>query len=187
MVQKDILLTALLFSFSLSAHANEWEFLPIRGDNYQPDFAIALVGGRSDFDKGTENDDTSTLGAEISLNCPLLKPPHHTIRQQISYVSTDDKGVETNSLELNPHHMFTMNDKLQIGFGPSIGYTQIKTNRGDDSAFTYGLGASLRYNFSQSLFVGGEARYAKSKDINITGLDDDIDNMRLLAKVGYAF
>ena len=190
-MKKDILLTISLLIFTLSAQANEWEFLPVTGENYQSDFAIAiaiaLVGGRTDFDKEVDNDDTSTLGIEVSLNCPLLKPPNHIIRQQISYVSTDENGVETSSLEISPHHMFAMNDKFQAGFGPSIGYTKVETNAGDDSAFTYGLGASVRYNISQNLFVGGEARYAKSKELNIAGLDNDIDNMRLLAKVGYQF
>jgi opacity protein-like surface antigen len=53
--------------------------------------------------------------------------------------------------------------------------------------FTYGLGASLRYNLTAKLFVGAESRYAWSDDIELAGVNKDYDTLRLLAKVGYQF
>lgn len=188
-MKKDFLLVASLLSLSLSAQANEWEFLPIAGNNYQADFSVAIVGGRIDIDNDndTDNDDFSATGIEVALNCPLLKPPNHIIKQQISYTVSDEDGMETSSFELNLHHMFAINEKLQLGIGPSLGYTKIETNADDDNVFTYGLGASARYNVSPNVFLGAEARYAKSKDVEIAGFDEEYDNFRMLFKAGYQF
>jgi len=188
-MKKDLLLVASLLSLSLSAQANEWEFLPIMGNNYQADFSVAIDGGRIDIDNDndTDRDDFSTTGIEVALNCPLLKPPNHMIRQQISYAVSDENDVETKYFELNPHHMFAINHKLQAGIGPSLGYTKVETNAGDDNVFTYGLGASLRYNVNPNIFLGAEVRYVKSKEVEIAGFDEEYDNFRMLFKAGYQF
>lgn len=192
-MKKEFLVIFTLFALTLVAQItradNGWEFLPITGDSYQADLAVAVVGGRTEVDSKVDNDnnDTSTLGIEASINCPLLKAPNHTIRQQVSYVETDKEGLATKSFELNPHHMLEMGDKMQAGFGPSLGSTKIETRTGDDTVFTYGLGASIRYDFTESVFMGGEARYAWSKDIDIVDVDKDFDNFRMLIKVGYQF
>jgi hypothetical protein len=175
---------AVLLSLSVSAQADEWKFLPILDGGYKFNTAVAIVGGQHDFKDG-ENE--TTKGIEVSIDCPLLKPPHHTIRQQISYTETDEKGVETKSFELNPHHMFNMGNNIQVGVGPSLGFTNIDNGADDDTVFTYGLGASARYNISQKLFVGVEARHIWSEDAEISGIESDIENTRVLAKIGYQF
>lgn len=181
---KKMMTVALLTGLSPIAQANEWEVLPIMGDHYKADFAIALVTGKTDVKEG---DNVSTTGVEVSLNCPLLKPPHHTIRQQISYTQSDEKGVETTSFELSPHHMFDLNEKLSVGFGPSLGFSNIDNGSDDDNVFTYGVGGSARYDVTKRLFISTEARYAWSDDLELSGTDTDFENLRLTAKIGYQF
>jgi opacity protein-like surface antigen len=190
LIASTVLISAFSTVLTSTAQANEWNFLPVMDDGYQPHVAVALIGGGTQIDESGSNqsdDDATTYGVELSLDCPLLKPPHHTIRQQVSYVETDEDGLKTSSIELNPHHMFDMNDKLQVGFGPSLGFTKLETATDDDTVFTYGLGASVRYNVTPKLFVGAESRYAWSDDVDLAGVNADYDTLRLLAKVGYQF
>ena len=77
--------------------------------------------------------------------------------------------------------------KFSTGFDPSVGYTKVETNAGDDSVVTYGIGISARYNVAKGIFVGAEARYAKSQDLEITGQNVDFKNTRALIKLGYQF
>ena len=191
MKRNSLIISAVLISaLSSTANAKEWNVLPVMDEGYAPHFAVALIGGATQVDeKGSDqsDDDASTVGAELSLDCPLLKPPHHTIRQRVSYVQTNESGLKTKSLELNPHHMFEMGSKLQVGFGPSLGFTKLETKTDDDTVFTYGVGASIRYNVTPSLFVGAESRYAWAKDAELDGNTVDFSNIRTMAKVGYQF
>lgn len=184
-MNRQVITLAVLLSVSAaSAQANEWELLPILGDSYQFNPSVALIGGSVDFKDGNK---INTGGVELSIDCPLLKPPHHTIRQQISYSTTDDNGVETSSFELNPHHMFNLSNKLQVGAGPSLGFTKVDTGTNDDTVFTYGVGASAKYNFTQNLFLGAEVRHAWSDDVDLGGQTSELENTRALAKIGYQF
>lgn len=182
-MKKKLIISASLLALSVTTQAGEWEFLPVMGNDYQANFAIAAIAGTTK----ANGESASTTGVEVSLNCPLLKVPNHTIRQQITYARTDKDGVETESFELSPHHMFDINSKLSAGLGPSLGFTKVDTSAGDDTVFTYGLGVSTRYNINKSLFVSAEVRYVKSEDIEIAGATDDFDNTRALLKVGYQF
>lgn len=184
MMLKRMIAITLLTGLAPVTQAKEWVVLPVLGDNYKADFAIAAIVGKTDIKEG---DTVSTKGIEVSLNCPLLQPPNHIIRQQVSYLQSDEKGIETTSFELNPHHMFKATEKLKVGFGPSLGLSNIDNGSDDDNVFTYGLGASARYDITKTLFVSTEARYAWSDDVELAGVDDDFENLRLTAKMGYQF
>lgn len=182
MIKKTVLAASLL-TLSLSTQAEGWEILPITNSDYQADFAIAAIGGKINSD----DIDSSTKGVELSLNCPLLKAPNHTIRQQVSYLSTDKNGIKSKSFELSPHHMFNLENNLSVGIGPSLGVVKVETSDGDDTAFTYGAGVSARYDVSKNFFVGAEVRRVLTKDIEIGGTSDNFNSTKALIKVGYQF
>jgi len=180
-----ILVMAFLLPLSVQA-TSDWQVLPVLKPSYKPDFAVAvLVGGMQADDDN--KDKFSPAGLEVSLNCPLLKTPKHTIRQQISYTQAETNGFKTKSFELSPHHMFKVGEKVTAGFGPSIGYTTVENPDGDDSVVTYGLGASTRYDVTKKFFVGAEVRYVKAQEFEIADKTTDFDNARALVKLGYQF
>lgn len=186
-MKKTITLSSLalvLSTIATSSLASGTELLPVLNQGYEADFAIAVLGGQTDFDQASSS--SSAKGIEVSFNCPLLKLENNVIRQQISYIKTDSNGVETQSFEANPHRMFKLADNISVGAGPSLGVSTIKTAGQKDSVFTYGLGASARYDLGNQMFLGAEAVYAKSKDVDITGIDD-IDNTRVMGKIGFKF
>ena len=127
-------------------------------------------------------------GLELSLNCPLLKAPEGIIRQQISFASYDENGLEIDSFELNPHYQLDIAPDLAFGFGPGFGYVSARGVGIDDSAFTLQAGASLNYTIGQ-IVIGAEARYQfMVSDIEANnGSEVDVDNSRLMLKLGYRF
>lgn len=187
-MNKNVLLATLattLLTFTVSTQADKWEFLPVLNSDYQADAAVALIVGKTEFKSHTTT--TPTKGIEVSLNCPLLKAPRHTIRQQISYSTTYKSGTKINSLELTPQHMFKMTNKLSLGVGPSLGYAKLSNSTGNDSGFTYGAAISARYNVTGNLFIGAEVKYTKSKDLEISGVENDISNTKGMLKIGLQF
>lgn len=181
-MKKNVLSALVAVTLASGLEANAWKILPVLGANYTPDFAVALTGG---FNKLTDADDTQSIyGVEVSLNCPLLSPPTDTIRQRLSITNYDYDGLSILSVSLNPHHMFQVADTTTIGFGPSLGVSTVDVGDEDDVVFTYGLGASLRSDISDRLFVGVEARYELTQESDIV---DDLDNTKVLVKLGYQF
>jgi opacity protein-like surface antigen len=183
-------LYALVFSaMTLSSQAvladeGGWGFLPVAGDDYQAEPALSLVGGSMSPEADGMDADT-VAGLEFSLNCPLLKAPKGVIRQQISLVRYDDAGAEISTVELNPHYLIDINKDFSVGFGPGIGYAMLDAAGVDEGAFSLQLGASLHYDLSDSLFLGAEARYQWTQDLDDT--NEDLNNSRVLAKFGLKF
>ena len=185
-MKKSIILpTVALAIITLSApvFAGDFELMPVFNNNYEADFSVAILGGETDFDISSSH---SAQGLEVAFNCPLLKPDNHVIRQQLSYIKTDNNGIETHSFEANPHHMFKIADQISIGAGPSIGITKVKTANKEDSVLTYGLGASAQYDLGNQIFLGAEAVYAKSRNVSIPGISD-LDKTRVMGKIGFKF
>ncbi len=175
----------LLATFSTQAHADGWKLLPVLEDDYVADIAVAGVIGVQHV---VDNDDGQALayGAELSLNCPLLRPANHTIRQRLSITNHEKDNLSLLAIELNPHHMFEVIDALSVGAGPSLGLTVIGVGDNTDIVFTYGLGGSARYDVSEKIFVGAEVRFAWTTEADFgLGAGTDVNNGRVLAKIGY--
>lgn len=176
---------ALLGAANVNA-ADELTWFAGWKDDYKAEPAVSVMLGQ--MDPGDNMDSDTISGIEFSLNCPLVKPPNNRIRQQISYTTYDDQGVEITSIELNPHYVVEVSPGLEIGGGPGLGYVMVDGAAGDGSVFGLQLGVSAHYTLQSPLFIGAEARY------QITGEDDfgaatksDVDNYRIALKVGYSF
>jgi len=180
-----VLATSLLLP--LSVQANGWQVLPVSKPGYKPDVAAAVIVGVMQA-KDENVDIFAPAGVEVSLNCPLLKAPKHTIRQQVSYTHSEKNGFKAQSFELSPHHMFkTRTNKLTVGVGPTIGYTMVENKQGDDGIFTFGIGASSRYDITKQVFIGAQARYVKAQEFEIAGKKTGFDNAKAVVKLGYQF
>ena len=172
-----------LLSSSATAFAEGWKMFPVKDADYQAKASVAIIAGQSKFD----GSDQGVKGLEASFTCPLIKLPKHSIRQQLSYTTSKEDGIKVKSLEMNPHHMFQVNNKLQVGVGPSLGVTKLESNGKDDSVLSYGVGASVRYDITRKVFIGAETRYAWTDEANLNGVKDDINNRRSTVKVGFNF
>ena len=132
-------------------------------------------------------DSSSLMGVEVSMECPLLQPASHRIRQQISLTQVDDDGLTVSSIELNPHHMFQLSPQFEAGFGPSLGVAKAEADGDDATEFTYGLGVSARFDITPQLFIGAELRKAWMGDMTLNGGTGNLGNTRAAVKVGYQF
>ena len=122
---RNALLSLLALSLlSSSTFAEEWKMLPINEADYDANISVAIIGGENSF----EGEGQGTKGLEVSFTSALIKPPKHSIRQQISYTSFKDADVKVMSLEMNPHYMFKLNNALHVGVGPSLGVTKIESD-----------------------------------------------------------
>lgn len=189
MTRKNLLITtviATVLTLPLSAQANGWQVLPVMKPGYKADVAVAVVGGVMQA-KDENVDIFSPMGVEVSINCPLLKAPNHTIRQRVSYVQSDKNGFKSQVFELNPHHMYKVAPNVTAGFGPSVGYTAVENSAGSDGIFTFGVGVSGRYDLPNNMFLGAEARFVKAQEFEIAGKTTGFDNARALVKFGYQF
>ena len=161
-----------------------WNFLPVKGDGFDPDLTLSVTGGiMNPQPHGLDTD--LVFGLELSMNCLLLDPPQGTIRQQVSYTHYDDSGLEITSFEINPHYLYRVDDKFSIGIGPGIGYVDADGRRVNEGAFALQGGVSLHYKMSDRLFLGAGARYQWTQELDDT--DDDLKNARIFGKVGYRF
>ena len=176
-------IAALGLVAAMPAQAQDWQLLPAIGSDYKAQPTFALTAGTQDYDDG---DSGGVYGVELGLACPTLKPPQGRIRQQISLTRYDEDGLETTSLEVNPHYMVDLASNLAVGFGPGLGYVQADTSVGDDGVFALQAGTSLHYR-TGPLFLGAEARYQWTQSADFGGGSHDMDNIRLQGKVGVAF
>lgn len=176
--------TLVLIGFSSTLYASEWKVFPVIGPDYQFKPAVALVVGQFSPEDG---DSSSVIGVELSLECPLLKPPSNHIRQQISINQVDDDGLTVSSIEINPHYMYSISPQFEAGFGPSLGVAITELGDVDETDLTYGLGASARFDVTPRLFVGAEFRKAWMDDVTLDGVKANLGNTRAAVKVGYQF
>ena len=183
-------MTSILFAAGLtlglqSAQAADWEFFPVVSDDYNFAPQLSIITGNLDPKDGESG---SLTGLELAINCPLLKAPNGVIRQQVSYATFDENGVEISTFELNPHYQIEVAPNLNFGFGPGFGYITAEGGNLDDSSITLQAGASLNYHIDQFV-VGAEARYQTLlSDMKLpSGGEVDIDNTRFMLKIGYNF
>ena len=168
--------SAVLVSSSLYG-ADELKILPIfTDDNYCGQVEVSAVYESVNF----EHDTVDAYGAEISFDCPVFTlPGKHILRQQLTLLTYDTGAEDMYSIEMNPYYFFKLQDDLELGVGPGIGGMKM----GDTWHFTYQAGAGLKYYATQNIIVGADFRWqgVEEKD----GID--MDNTRLIAKVGYRF
>jgi opacity protein-like surface antigen len=175
--------TALLSSAAQAA--DQWTWLPVNKDDYQAQPSIALLMGQ--LDPSGKLDNETVGGLELSFNCPLLQPPSNRIRQQLSYTKYKKQGVEKiQNIELNPHYVVEISPGLEIGGGPGLGFVMVdKKGVGSGNVFAVQLGASLHYH-NGPLFLGAEARYQVTQKDNFgAATKSDVNNTRIMIKVGY--
>jgi len=184
---KKLALAAIIALTTTAITAKEIKVLPILTDsNYCLTPSLSLLGGYGAFSEA--NDGSTMYGVELAIACPALQLENLDIKQQISYVYSSNDGLTTNSIEFNPHVMFNIADKLQLGVGPGFGLVFADVEGGEsDLVFGLNLGASLNYDITTSMFVGAEARYQWTTDADFGGGDTTLDNYRTLLKVGMHF
>lgn len=165
--------------------AEQWTWLAGAQDGYSAQPTISLMAGH--MDPGDNMDSDTVSGLELSLNCPLLQPPSNRIRQQLSYSKYEDGGVEIESIEINPHYVVEVSPGLEIGGGPGLGYVMVDKAAGGGNVLALQLGASAHYHGSSPLYLGAEVRYQITGDDNFgAATESDVDNYRVLLKLGYS-
>lgn len=178
-----VLALALVLSGGTSlAQAGGWSVLPVTDAGFKAEPTLAIMGGMLNPDVSGADADTAG-GVELSFNCLALQPSTGKLRTQISWSKYDDAGLEIESVELNPHYLVKVGEGLELGAGPGIGYVSGKTGAVDDHAWALQVGASAHYRAGK-LFLGAEARYQFTQE---EFADQDMDNLRVMLKVGYNF
>jgi len=170
-------------------HADDWDFLPILDSNYRSELCLAVLGGNSHLKKDNKSSNATSYGVEVSLNCPLIKLPDNIIKQHGSIIGYSKNNIELLSFELNPYQVFEIDNGTTIGAGPSFGLTSIEIGNKDDTLLTYGLGGSIKKEINDVLFIGLNAHYLWTSEMHIGDehLNVDLDNLRILGKIGYQF
>ncbi|HKJ75836.1 MAG TPA: porin family protein [Gammaproteobacteria bacterium] len=178
-------LSLTLAAASGATWAQGWKPLAGADPDYRSEPTVALVGGTQDPDF-RDADSDGIYGIELSFNCPLLQPPTHRIRQQLSLTEYDEDGLELTSLELNPHYVVPVAQGLEIGFGPGLALIDAEAGRDDETLWGLQAGASLHYRVGE-LFAGAEYRYQITSEGDFGNArrgDEDVDNSRFLLKLG---
>ena len=167
----------LLLGLSFSAQAEDWTFFSDETKNVAPNYGLALIAGSSDLDKHDSSGDL--YGLELSFVCKYAQASEHTIRQQVSLTKFHKDSIDMYTLEANPHYLYKIESDTYFGIGPSLGFSYVDGGD-DDFVATLGVGASLRKDMTDKLFLGAEFR-------TVYATDSDIDNVRVIGKIGYYF
>lgn len=186
-INKTIKTVALVALITSGVTAKEMKFLPIITDkNYCFSPSVAVLGGSGKYKDSKKY--STMYGVELSIACPALQLESLDIKQQISLVhSYKNGGLSANNLEFNPHVMFDVMQKLQVGVGPGFGIIVADANGKTDTVIGLNLGASLSYEVTNSMFIGAETRYQWTTSANFGGGNVSLNNYRTLLKVGYHF
>ncbi len=144
--------------------------------------SFALLGGVMKGE-GDNADWEKMFGAELAFECLFSTD----IRSQLQFTHYDVDGVKMLQLSANPHYIFNRGDTVEFGAGPHIGVAKVEIGSEDDTVFTYGLGVSAKADIGANFFVGAEARYEWTTDATFAGVDDDLNNAKVFAKLGYSF
>lgn len=186
---KNVLLSLIISSTGLLA-GDEFKFLPIFSDDeYKFNFEVAAIVGIADYDKNGI-DSGAVYGIDVSFDCPVFTlPGDNLLRQQLSINRFDENGLKVTSYEMNPYYFIDLSDDLVFGFGPGIGMINAEQDNGtgDKWLFTYQAGAGIKY-YIDKIVIGADIRYqwTKEKDFG-SGYEENLDNAKMLVKVGYAF
>lgn len=187
-MQRTLIASTVAAGLTLAAGtASAADWFPVADEDYSAAPSVAVMGGSQSF-AWDDADSGSVAGIEFALNCPLLAVDSGRIRQQVSLTQYDEDGLETTHLELNPHYLFVDDGNLTVGAGPGFGWVQGDLeNGGDADAFALQAGASVNYDFGPA-FVGAEARYQWTTEADFgNGVEEDLSNTRVMAKVGVNF
>lgn len=180
--------TALLASLLFGSIANGQEFkaLPILDKNFCPNIQVGVSAGYMNLKN--VNAEGSTVGIEISLDCPVFTLPWDNLRQQIMLNHFDSDGLEMTNLEFNPYYLITMKNGVEWGFGPGFGVIFSDTDHKSDTVFTLQAGTGLKYNISKELYTGADLRWQWTQKAELTqNHTEDLDNYRTQVKIGYRF
>lgn len=190
-----LLSTAVISSASF-AGSDEFKAFPIfTDDNWKPNIEVAAVVGYMNFDRSSINnravDDGVVYGLalEFSFDCPVFTlPGDNLLRQQLNINRYDKNGLKVTTIEMNPYYFIDLSKDLVLGFGPGIGAVHGEPEGGKDQwLFAVQAGAGLKY-YIDDFLIGADVRYqwTAAKDFGAS-TKEDLDNMRMLMKVGYRF
>lgn len=190
-IKKALLTLASGVLLSSSVYgADKFQAFPIFKDpNYKPNIEVALIGGYVGF-ANNDIDGGEMYGLEVSLDCPVFTlPGDNLIRQQLSVNKYSKNSVDVTTLEINPYYFMHLSKDLLFGFGPGIGAALVDAPGQNTWLFTYQAGAGLKYYINKDVLVGLDVRWQGSveKDYMGSGKDDNLNNTRTLAKIGYRF
>jgi len=143
---------------------------------------VSLLGGVM-RGEGDNSEWKGLFGLEFSFGCLLSD----SIRSQLQATYYDDDFTKMLQISANPHYIFNLGDATTFGAGPHIGIAKVEVSNESDTIFTYGVGASMRTDISTNLFIGAEARYEWTTEAEFSGIKDDIQNVKVFAKIGYSF
>ncbi len=182
-------LVALGVGVSSTAAMAETVFLPITKDGYELEPTVSLMAGTmKPTADGAES--SSIIGAEFSFRCGLVQMGDNQLRQQISFTNWEKNNQTLRNLELNLHYQVPVAEDVKVGFGPGLGVI-LTDQSGSDNPTFFGaqVGASVHYTGFGPVFLGAEARYqVTNKDkFSSSGKEDNMNNWRVAAKVGYSF
>lgn len=144
--------------------------------------SLALLGGMMKGE-GSNTDWKGFYGVELAFECLLSE----STRSQLQLTNYDHDGLQMLQLSANPHYIFNRGDTVEFGFGPHIGVARVEIANESDTVLTYGVGASVRTDITNNFFVGAEARYEWTTDATFGGVDDNLNNAKVFAKIGYTF
>lgn len=183
MYTKSVLMASLLFG--LTANGQEFKVLPILDKNFCPNIQVGLSTGYMNLKN--VNAEGSTVGIEISLDCPVFTLPWDNLRQQVMLNHFDSDGLEMTNLEFNPYYLITLKNGIEWGFGPGFGVIFSDAHK-SDTVFTLQAGTGLKYNISKELYTGADVRWQWTQKAELTqNYKEDLDNYRAQVKIGYRF
>jgi len=181
----SVLVSTLIFAevdtSSIKSSIKKLAFNKVDTVTVQIPMGLSLLGGIMK-NKGGNTDWNPVYGLELSFEC-LLSP---LVRSQLQYTHYNNDGIKMEQFSINPHYIFNRGDDVEFGFGPHLGAAIVEEN-GDDTIFTYGIGASLNSAIDENFFVGAEARYEWTTDATFGDTDTNLNNAKVFAKIGYSF
>ena len=177
-MKTSLLSLLVILGLTLPTFAEDWTFFSEVPKVDNKNYGVALIAGSSDLDAHDSSGDL--YGVELSFIAPCVKASEHTIREQVSLTKFHKQDVDIYTLEANPHYLYQVESNTFFGIGPSIGLNIIDSNDLDDVALTLGVGASIHKVMTDKLFLGAEFR-------TVYATDRDVDNVRVIGKVGYFF
>jgi len=165
---------------------NHKKFMMITKKGFKPQVGLSLIGGiKNNFGLGElsqfgSDSPLSSVGLEISLQCPLMCTKKNYIRQQVAIVYSKNDILNSLEVEINPHYRFLVTPTFELAAGPGFGLNHTSVNGSDEFnhmvsmsngenleyqgldsnsfVFSYGLGASAAVHLGK-FFIGLEARY----------------------------
>ncbi len=183
-VAKAVLAASLLMGSAASA--KEFKALPILDSGFCPNIQVGLTAGYMNL--SNVDAEGTTVGIEISLDCPVFTLPWDNLRQQIMLTHFDSDGLEMTNLEFNPYYLITLDNGVEWGFGPGFGVIFSDTDHESDTVFTLQAGTGLKYNISKEIYTGADLRWQWTQEADLgQNHKEDLDNYRAQVKIGYRF